>query len=578
MMSRDSVRAGAAIACVALSFWGGLSIRSEAAAPSEVPNVVWLTVEDMSPWISAYGDSTVPTPHLDRFAREGVVYDNAFATSPVCAPARSSLITGMFCTRIGTMQMRNGERSRAVPTEKPDASRDIPSYEGVPPAFVRCFPEHLRAAGYYCTNNSKKDYQFRDPVTVWDASSGTAHWKSRATGQPFFSVFNFDGTHESRGFPTAERQPERVAARDVPLPPFYPDTPHVRDAVARTYNNIAAMDRWVGERMQELEAAHLLDNTIVMFFSDHGVGLPRGKRSCFDTGLRVPLMVRFPDGNQAGTRDQRVVSFIDLGPSVLSLAGIEPDARLDGTPFLGRFGRERDDYRRGHAYANADRFDEVYDRTRSVTDGRYRYTRNFLTDIPYLVRCAYREQLPMMADLHALEETGPQRPEQWQLASRQRPAEEFYDSETDPWEVRNLIDRPEHRQRIAALREHLDDWVDATGDLGFVLPETTLVKQKIWPPDGRQPATPAAEIAIQPEVRGDSRVTVISLSCSDPGASIGYRLGEPGSFSGAWQVYAGPFELPSLGPSLEVQTHRIGHLPTTTRHSLAGQGRAKSQE
>lgn len=543
---------------------GGVEVWASTEQTQQRPNIVWLTVEDMSPWIGPYGDHTVPTPNLDRLAQEGVCYDNAFATSPVCAPARSSLITGMFCTRIGTMQMRNGNPSPAAVRKNPEAYRDIPGYEGLPPPFVRCFPEHLRAAGYYCTNNEKTDYQFREPVTVWDESSTTAHWRNRAAGQPFFAVFNFGGTHESQGFPKAERRAEVVAAKDVPLPPFYPDTPHVRDAVVRTYNNIAAMDHWVGKRMEELKHANLLENTIVMFFSDHGVGLPRGKRSCFDTGLRVPLVVRFPDGNAAGTRDGRVVSFIDFGPTVLSLAAIDPDSRLDGTPFLGRFARERNDYHRGHAYANADRFDETYDRARSVSDGRYRYTRHFVTDLPYLIRNAYREQLPMMAELYALEETGPQRPEQWQLAARQRPAEEFYDSDADPWEVKNLIDAPEHQERITALREHLDAWIEDTGDLGFVLPEMTLVKQKIWPPDGRQPTTPPAEIDEKAELRGDSMVYVVRLTCSDPGASIGYRLGTEKKYSGPWQVYSGPFEVPASRRFIEVQTHRIGHLPETT--------------
>lgn len=533
------------------------------------PNIVWLTVEDMSPWIGPYGDATVPTPHLDRLAREGVVYDNAFATSPVCAPARSALITGMFCTRIGTMHMRNGIQSKAAVAKNPAAYQDnpgseIPSYEGLPPPFVRCFPEHLRAAGYCCTNNAKKDYQFQEPVTVWDESSTTAHWKKRPAGQPFFAVFNYMGTHESQAFPHAARKPVAVAPEDVPLPPLYPDTPHVRDAVARTYDNIAAMDRWVGDRMQELRDAGLLGSTIVMFFSDHGVGLPRGKRSCFDTGLRVPLIVRFPDGRDAGSRAERVVSFVDFGPTVLSLAGIEPDTRLDGTPFLGRYARERDDYRHGHAYANADRFDAVYDRARSVSDGRYRYTRNILADVPYLIRNAYREQLPMTAELYALEETGPQRPEQWQLAARQRPPEEFYDSREDPWEVRNLIDAPDHQERIAALRAHLDAWLTDTGDLGFVLPETTLVKDHIWPPAGHQPVTPPAEIDDKAVLRGDSMVFVVSLSCPDPGASIGYRLGTDKHYAGPWQVYTTPFEVPADRRFIEVRTHRIGYKPTTT--------------
>jgi hypothetical protein len=297
-------RMAAAVVWVAFGLRADWGACSEAAGAAR-PNIVWLTVEDMSPWIGPYGDRTVPTPNLDRLAGEGVVYDNAFATSPVCAPARSSLITGMFCTRIGTMQMRNRNPSRAAVDENPEAYRDIPDYEGLPPSFVRCFPELLRAAGYSCTNNSKKDHQFQEPVTVWDESSTKAHWQNRFAGKPFCAVFNFMGTHESQGFPQAERRPEVVAPEHVPLPPFYLDTPHVRDAVARTYNNIAAMDRWVGERIQELKDAELLDTTIAMFFSDHGVGLPRGKRSCFDTGLPRSFTIQKPIHGKSKTSSMR---------------------------------------------------------------------------------------------------------------------------------------------------------------------------------------------------------------------------------------------------------------------------------
>ena len=519
----------------------------------ERPNVVWLSVEDMSCWLPCYGDATVPTPNLDRLAAEGVRFANAFATSPVCAPARSSLITGMYATRIGTMQMRNNAPSKAAIAKDPEAYASIPGYEGLPPAFVRCFPELLRSNGYYCTNASKKDYQFREPATVWDESSGKAHWQNRAAGQPFFAVFNHNGTHESQAFPEARRRPAVADPATVPLPPFYPDTANVRDAVARTYDNIAEMDQWVGRKLQELEDAGLLDSTIVVFFSDHGVGLPRGKRSCYDTGTRVPLLVRFADGWGAGTTDERTVSFVDFGPTVLSLCGVEPDARLDGTPFYGRHARPRGDL----AFSHADRFDAVYDRQRSVTDGRYRYVRNYLLDVPYLIPNAYRERIPMTADCYALRATGAARPEQWQMAATQRVPEEFYDSSSDPWEVQNRIDAPEHQARIAALRAALDDWIARTGDLGFVLPETKLVKERIWPPDGVQPQTPEAVVTCGEQV---------TITCAEPGASIGWRVGG----EGAWHVYTGPFRA-APGSELRVRTHRIGHRQSTVRIAVPAQ-------
>lgn len=515
------------------------------------PNVVWLVAEDMSPWIACYGDDTVPTPHIDRLAREGVRYANAFATSPVCAPARSSLITGMYATRIGTMQMRTGNPSQAAMEKDPEAYAEIPSYEGVPPDFVRCFPEHLRRAGYYCTNASKTDYQFEAPVTTWDRSAGKAHWRDRAPGQPFFAVFNHGGTHESQAFPQAKRRPLAVAPEDVPIPPFYPDTPAVRDALARTYDNIAALDVWVGERLNELDEAGLLEETVVFFYTDHGVGLPRGKRSVYDTGTRVPLVVRFPGGREAGTTEERVVSFVDFGPTVLSLARVEPDARLDGVPFLGAYAREG----KGLAFAHADRFDSVRELTRSVSDGRWRYVRNFRTDVPYLIPNAYRERLAMTADLYALRESGVRRPEQWQMAAKVRPMEELYDSAADPWEVHNLASDPAHLERLAGLRAELEAWIEDTGDLGFVLPETVLVREHLWPPYGVQPTTATPELLLEPA----GETFRLSVSCATPGASIGYRwIDAEEEPPRRWELYPGPFELPATPGAVQVRAHRIG--------------------
>ena len=532
-------------------------------------NIVWLSVEDMSPWLACYGDDTVDTPNIDRLAREGVRYENAYASSPVCAPARSSLITGMYATRIGTMHMRNGNPSRAAMERDPQAYADIPGYEGMPPAFVRCFPEHLRVAGYYCTNNSKKDYQFKEPVTVWDESSRQAHWRNRAEGQPFFAVFNCGLTHESRAFPKANRQPEVVSPAEVPLPPFYPDTPEVRDAVARTYNNIAAMDLWLGEKMEELEDAGLLENTVVIFFSDHGVGLPRGKRSVYDTGTRVPLIVRYPDGRGAGTTDDRVVSFIDFGPSVLSLAGIESDERLDGVPFVGEHAREGI----GLSFTHADRFDAEREQTRSVTDGRYRYVRNYITQVPHLIDNAYRENLLMTAQLYALRQTGPPRPEQWQMASTVRPAEEFYDTQSDPWEVQNLIDDPQHAERISQMRAAVEAWIEDTGDLGFVLPETVLVRDHIWAPDGVQPTTAEPVVNCDIAQREGRMYYDVTITCETPGASIGYRLSDHAQHDGPWTVYTPGEVLFTTGDVrfLEVAAHRIGHKPVTTQILLGGE-------
>ncbi|MHC4378894.1 MAG: sulfatase-like hydrolase/transferase, partial [Planctomycetota bacterium] len=421
----------------------------------------------------------------------------------------------------------------------------IPTYEGVPQPEVRCFPELLRESGYYCTNAAKTDYQFKAPATAWDQSDGKAHWRNRAAGQPFFAVFNHHGTHESQAFPGARLRPAAVAAEDVPVPPIYPDTPAVRDALARTYNNIAAMDAWVGDRLAELEAAELLDSTVVFVFSDHGVGLPRGKRSPTDLGTRVPLLVRLPGGESR--RTERVVSFVDFAPSVLHLAGVELPPSLPGRPFAGAdlpAGR-------GFAFTHADRFDAAIDSARSVTDGRWRYVRNYAVETPFLIANAYRERLPMTADIAALSGT-PQGPaEQWMWRCSTRPAEELYDSQADPWEARNLAGDPEHAATLERLRRELDAWIERTGDLGLVLPEERMVAERLWP-DLEQPLTAPPTL--------ERTATGWRLTSTTPGASLGYRAGD----AGPWNLGAAKIDL-APGTRFEALAHRIGYAPARVR-------------
>ena len=509
-------------------------------------NILWLSVEDMSPWLACYGDKTAPTPNIDRLAREGVRYTNAFATTPVCAPARHTIITGMYATSTGAMHMRNGTRSAAADRNPEGAYKDIPLYEAVPPPEVRCFSEFLRGAGWYATNNVKTDYQFKPPPTAWDESSGKAHWRNRKDGQPFFAVFNCNFTHESQAFPDAEKRADVVKPADVPVPPYYPDTPTVRKTLAQTYNNLVAMDKWIGERLAELEEAKLLDSTIVVFFSDHGVGLPRGKRSPYHSGIRVPLIVRFPDGQRAGTTDERLVSFIDWAPTTLSLAGIKQPAYMRGVPFLGQFAGDPSKY----AFVTADRVDATTDTVRALTDGRYKYVRNLRTDVPHLPRTAYREKLEIMRDLHALRTGAQATPEQWQIVSTSKPPEEFYDTQSDPHEVKNVVDAPEHQARIKEMREALERWQAETKDLGLIQPESKLVAEKLWPPDGVQPTTaePKGTVALS-----EGGKATLTAACETDGASIGYRRkGEQG-----WAVYVEPVSV-DAGATYELVAQRIG--------------------
>ena len=260
----------------------------------------------MSPRLGAYGDAVARTPILDRFAKESVRYTNAFTTAPVCAPSRAAIITGMYQTAIGAQHMRTTE----------DRVPELPGpYLAVPPFYVKAFPEYLRAAGYYTTNRAKTDYQFGVPFTIWDDLGRTAHWRNRPDkSQPFFSVFNIEVTHESQIFPSSPARTGKPLVTDpatLQVPPYYPDTPLVRQELARMYDNIADMDARVGEILKELEEDGLADNTIVFYWSDHGDGVPRAKRSLYDSGLRVPLMIRWPKslgivrGSRLGSRRSR---------------------------------------------------------------------------------------------------------------------------------------------------------------------------------------------------------------------------------------------------------------------------------
>ncbi|MEM9379601.1 MAG: sulfatase [Planctomycetota bacterium] len=532
------------------------------APPPPRPNILWLTVEDMSPWIGPYGDTTVPTPHLDAFARDAIRYENAFSGSPVCAPARTALITGMRPTRIGAMHMRTRSRSKAAGDA---AYGDLPLYEAVPPPFVRCFPETLRRAGYHVTNNSKTDYQFVAPAWTWDASSRKAHYRARPEGAPFFAVFNHTGTHESQTFPNARERPSAVALQDVPIPPFYPDTPAVRDALKRTYDNIAAMDAWFGRKLAELEESGLADSTIVFFFSDHGVGLPRGKRSVYGTGTRVPLLVRIPEAYRSAagapsSPTDRLVSFVDLGPTALSLAGIAPDERLDGRAFLGAHAAPPRDV----VFLHADRFDAARDRTRAITDGRRLVVHNLMRDVPHLIANAYRERIPMTHDLYALREGGAlassSTAAQWQVASTERPSTEWYDRAEDPWEVVDLARAPlapADRGPFERLDQALREDRDGGDDLGLLDDEAEMVRSVLWRGAAEQPTTAAPVCRVELDAGGGR--PALRVTCATEGASIGVRPGE----GAPWRVYdpARP-AFPAGASTVDVCAHRIGYRPS----------------
>ena len=508
-------------------------------AGTKSPNILWITCEDMSAHLAGYGDRTVPTPNLDKLAREGVRYRRMFSTNGVCAPSRSAIITGMYPNSIGSNHMRTVQASRV--------GNGIVNYETVPPAAVRCFPEYLRAANYYCTNNSKTDYQFEAPFTAWDENGKNAHWRNRPPGKPFFSVINLEVTHESQIWARAG-QPLRVNPATVKLPPIYPDNAIIRRDVARNYDNIMVMDSLVGTILKQLEDDGLLDKTIVVFFSDHGSGLAWFKREIYDRGLHVPMIVRYPDGRGAGPRlagtwDEELHSFVDLAPSMLSLVGVPVPAHMQGQAFLGE---QRAKTSRPYIYAARDRFDEHYDCARAVRDKRFKYIRNYQPDKPYYMDLAYRKQMPMMQEILRLRDAG-QLPPVTRRWFGPKPAEELYDTQNDPDELTNLAANPAFVKQLNDLRQAEQQWVRDVHDKGF-MQERDLI-QLFWP-NNEQPVTAAPSLILSSK---DDRLV---LTCPTEGASIGYRVND-----GPWQLYSGPVLVPT-DAKLTAKAIRIGYKPS----------------
>ena len=525
-----------------------LSCSGETKDPASqpLPNIVWITVEDMSPRLAAFGDSTASTPSIDRLAAEGVRYTNVFSISGVCAPSRSAIITGMYPTTIGAQHMRNMRRTSAIADITDPELLAIPTYEAVPPPEVKCFTEYLRAEGYYCTNNAKTDYQFTPPVTAWDESSQQAHWRNRRdTSKPFFAVFNSNITHESQVWSRAD-EPMRVDPAVVEVPPYYPDHAIVRRDIGRHYSNIELMDDFVGNIMDQLEEDGLLDNTIVFFFSDHGDGLPRMKRWLYDSGLHVPLIIRWPDGRGAGSINDELISFIDFAPSMLSLAEIPLPGYLQGQPFVG----SQKAPERSYVFAAKDRMDPARDNARAVRDKRFKYIRNYMPERPYVEFLPYRDRMELMQVLHAMNEEGTlEGPQQLWFRST-KPVEELYDTFEDPHEIYNLAARPEYQEKLDELRAAHEKWKSETGDWGLI-PETEL-KKNLWPPDGIQPVTSPIQF-----IPGDStfnQSVQVTLKTQTEGASIAYTM----DTTSTWQLYTGPLNV-TESSTIYAQAIRIGY-------------------
>ncbi len=547
------------------------SFPSEEPVP-ERPNILLLVAEDMSPRVGAFGDPVAATPALDRLASEGVRYPNTFTAAGVCAPSRAALITGVHPMALGAQHMRCIDQG----------------YLAVPPPHVKAFPETLRRGGYYTFTDHKLDYQFSEtlpgtgPFTIWDSEGDARAWRKRPAGKPFFGLINFQATHESAVFPRRgpPKNPihltfqilyffmflghEDVVTPDaVILPPYYPDTPTVRTDMARHYNNIHRMDEQVAEIRAELERDGLEDSTVLLWTTDHGDGLPRAKREVYDSGIRVPMILYRPPALRPasfspGTMDEQLVSFVDLAPTILGLAGIPAPDNMEGRAFAGP--AETSPPRR-YVYAAKDRMDEVPDRQRAVRDTRFKYIRNYHAGEPGAQHLEFRDTLDMMEELWDLYGSGDLDP----TAARwfePRPVDELYDTVTDPHETRNLARDPDHTDTLHRLSDALDAWLASTPDLGAI-PEEEL-RERFWP-GGVQPVTESPSILpTAAGENGETRKYEISVSCDTDGASVGVRVltGEAGE-SSPWDLYTGPFRA-GAGDTVEARAVRYGWHPSST--------------
>ncbi len=543
----------------------GIALSTQAApvhASDDVrPNILLLVAEDLSSRIGAFGDPVARTPNLDRLASEGVRFTRVFTTAGVCAPSRAALILGRHQISTGTQHMR----SRAG------------GYLAVPPAEAKAFPELLRAAGYFAYQNGKLDYQFSDvlggsgPTSIWDAEDDDAQWATRAEGQPFFGMVNYMVTHESgvmsplgtwphglthlmmqamqwfqrRGFTdvVVPTDPDKVA-----LPPYYPDLPEVRADLARHYDNIQIMDAQVGALLDRLERDGLADDTIVVWTTDHGDGLPRAKRDLYDSGLRVPMIIRWPEGLRPeryapGDVDDQLMSFVDLSITLLGMGGVDAPSGMQGRDFLAPNTPPRE-----FVFAARDRIDATPDRQRAVRDARFKYIWSGHPEQAEGIPLDYRDNQDIVLAMRRAYEEG-------RLDANQRrwyepPGEErLFDLERDPHELRDVAGDPAYAETLDRMRTAYAAFRERVPDLSEV--EEAVLAERFWP-GGEQPRT-------RPPVF-TAAADAVSLSAPDDGSSIEVRIGD-----GPWRLYTRPFGV-RAGTRIEARAVRYGWQGSDTVH------------
>lgn len=438
-----------AMRLILVSFWMLLA-GSVASAARAQPNILWLVSEENGPYLGCYGDTQAHTPNLDKLASEGVLYLNAFSNSPGCAPSRSTLITGIYASSLGTQNMRSHYRI---------------------PEDVQFYPTYLERAGYFCMNPGKTDYNAARPEhAAWDHGSS---WRNAPREKPWMLVLNNLVTRE-RGLYDSVVHPEYLK---VPfnIPSYQPDTPEIRSEWIEYYHDVTKMDDWVGQVLAQLQKDGLADDTIVFYFSDQGGILPRSKGFLYDSGLHVPLIVRFGKNFQnlapapPGTKLDRVVSLVDFAPTLSSVAGAQIPVQYTGSAFLG----SRAAPERQYAFGFRARLDERNDLSYTLRDKRYRYIRNYMPHRIYGQHVQSLWKVPAMVSWENAYHMGVCDGDQSAFWNT-KPTEELYDEQADPYEVKNLAEYPTSRNDLERMRKALHDQLLINRDSGF-LPESQML-------------------------------------------------------------------------------------------------------
>jgi arylsulfatase A-like enzyme len=416
------------------------------------PNIVWLIAEDMSPHFGCYGERTIATPNVDKLAANGLLFERAFVTGPICSPSRSAMITGMYQTTIGAHHHRSGVGSEKI--HLPDG--------------VKIVPQLFQQAGYHTSNSGfypaarkgKTDYNFEYDPNSYDGID----WSTRKAGQPFFAQIQLFGG-KIRDVPNQLAEARKLlgsatSTEHLVLPPYYPRTQGILDDWAATLDAVRVTDRYVGEVMDRLRAEGLLENTVIFFMTDHGVSHGRGKQFLYDEGTHIPFVVSGP-ALPKGERRKDLIEHIDITATSLALAGIPKPASMQARDVLGH-----DYQKRAATFSARDRADETVDRIRSVRTERWKYIKNFMPQRPYLQPNNYKDHKPCLIALREAAAAGQLDDVQRLLFAETRAPEELYDLDADPWEVRNLAADPVHSKTLGKLRSMLEQWIEQTQDQG----------------------------------------------------------------------------------------------------------------